>query len=111
MSRISVTGEVLFDPAAGFAIWENGEGTTAPVDIGKCTNWCIQFGVETEGAATVQTEVSAGDDQIWVPLGETYPVENGTMLVDKQVPYRFVRFKLDADPGMEITATLTMALT
>jgi len=110
MARLTIKGEILFGENRN--IW-SGSGVTDPIDIGKCSNWCVQFGIEDPGqggTSTVQAEVSAGDDAVWVPLGETYPIEDGTMLMDKQVPYRFVRFNIQGVPQMKLTGTLTMAL-
>jgi hypothetical protein len=109
MSRLTIKGEVLFGEARD--TWE-GSGTTLPIDIGKCMNWCAQFGIEDPGVggtSTVQAEVSAGDAEVWVPLGDTYPIEDGTMLMDKQVPYRFVRFNINGVSRMRLSGTLTMA--
>ncbi len=106
MNRVSYSGELLFGEGREYL---KGNGSTNPIDIGRCSSWCIQFGTEG-GTGTVKTFASAGDVDVWVALGDTYTIEDGTMLVDKVVPYRFVRFEITAPVGTTISGILTMAV-
>ncbi|MEK9747746.1 MAG: hypothetical protein VW443_10300 [Pseudomonadales bacterium] len=107
MKRISYEGSHIFG-----ANRESRTGTfeTAPMDIGRCRAWALQFSLSDGGSGQVTLYVSAGDTDTWAQIGDTYALEDGTLIRDSVAPYRFIKAEVTADPGTDVRAILTLAI-
>lgn len=87
----------------------SGTYETAPIDISRGTAWSVQFSLQG-GSGTVQVYVSSGDKNTWAQIGDTYDLQDGTMIRDSVAPYRYVKFAITADAQVDSQAYLTMVV-
>lgn len=87
----------------------SGTYETDPIDISRGTGWSVQFGTNG-GSGTVKVYVSSADTDTWAQIGETYTLEDGTMIRDSFAPYRYIKFAITADQQVDTEAYLTMVV-
>jgi len=87
----------------------SGTYVTDPIDISRGKAWSVQFSLQG-GSGTVEVYISSGDKNTWAKIGDTYTLENGTMLRDSVTAYRYVKFAITADQQVDTQAYFTMVI-
>jgi len=87
----------------------SGTYETAPIDISRGKAWSVQFSLQG-GTGTLEVYVSSGDKNTWAKIGDTFTLEDGTMIRDSITAYRYVKFVITADQEVDTQAYFTMVI-